>query len=145
MDSGLRRNDIVGGLSKRFLPTYPSYPPPQIRPHTPSIFRDTGGAAATSVRKPAGGGGRAPLRVERTRQSGGRYGKRWGLRSRRPTKSRHPEAASVSFFIPYEANAVSGSVRLFDNRSTGGALSCAKFRAPRRNRRMPFVVTAKGG
>src|SRR5690554_6816422 len=68
-----------------------------------------GGAAATGGRGDSRGRtGRAAFRVERTRQAGGSYGERWGLRSRLPIKSRHPETASVSLFITYEAKAVSG-------------------------------------
>ncbi len=95
--------------------TYPPPPkPPAYSLHLPGCGRRCSDERPEASR---GRGGRAPLRVERTSPSGGRYGKRWGLRSRRPRKSWHPEAVSVSFLIPYEANAVSGSVRLFDNRA----------------------------
>src|SRR5690606_23340987 len=40
----------VGGTACGGMPTYPSYPRPQNLLHTPLIFRDTSGAAATGVR-----------------------------------------------------------------------------------------------
>ena len=43
---------IIGGTAT----PHTNLSPTQIPPHTPSIFRDTGGTAATSVRRPAGGG-----------------------------------------------------------------------------------------
>ena len=135
--TGPRVKPEDGPVSGRtWVPTYPLCPPLQNRAYHPPIFRDAGGAAATSVRKPAGG-----VEVALRSGSSGR-GMRAGATVNAGVcdppsdKVPTPRGGCRLIFNYSEAIAVSGSARCHlwqaarpsDNRITGGACPCPQFR-----------------